>query len=144
MIFFPDVNVWVALVVGEHTHSREARLWAERANANEFALSRITQMGLLRLLTNAHVMGADVFAARDAWRIFDRLTKERNIFFAAEPPGIDSLWREFTPAARSGSNFWTDVYLAAFAKATGYTLVTFDRGFGRYRNIPLEILGKQN
>jgi len=100
-------------------------------------------MGLLRLLTNSHVMGADVLPARDAWKVFDRLTNERNIFFAAEPPGLDSVWREFTPSSQSGPNFWTDAYLAAFARATGYTLVTFDRGFARYRNIPIEILSKK-
>jgi len=143
MIFFPDVNVWVALVVAEHSHAGRARLWAERAKADEFAFSRITQMGLLRLLTNSHVMGADVLRARDAWKVFDRLTNKRNIFLAAEPPGLDSAWREFTPSLQSGGNFWTDAYLAAFAKVTGYTLVTFDRGFSRYRNVPLQILSKQ-
>src|SRR5580692_5519496 len=113
MIFFPDVNVWVALVVAEHTHAGQARLWAERAKTDEFAFSRITQMGLLRLLTNSHVMGADVLSARDAWSVFDRLTNERNIFFAAEPPGLDSVWRELTPSSRPGPNFWADAYLAA-------------------------------
>jgi uncharacterized protein len=141
MIFFPDVNLWVALVVAEHTHAPQARLWAEQAKIDEMALSRITQMGLLRLLTNSHVMGADVLSARDAWKVFDRLTNERNIFFAAEPAGIDAIWRELTPASRPGSNFWTDAYLAAFAKATGYTLVTFDRGFASLKGVPVRVLG---
>jgi uncharacterized protein len=140
MIFFPDVNVWIALVVAEHAHAAQARLWAEHAKNDELALSRVTQMGLLRLLTNSHVMGADALSARDAWKVFDRITNERNIFFAAEPVGIDSIWRELTPPSQSGANLWTDAYLAAFAKATGYTLVTFDRGFGSYKNVPVRVL----
>jgi hypothetical protein len=144
MIFFPDVDVWVALVIAEHACARQAQLWAERVRADEFALSRITQMGLLRLLTNKHVMGADVLTAGGAWRVFDRLTKERNIFFAAEPPGLDSLWRAFTSSGQSGSNFWTGAYLAAFAKATGYTLVTFDRDLASYKNVPLRILSTRD
>ena len=78
-----------------------------------------------------------------AWAVIDQLRWSPQIRFASEPPEIKNLWREFTPAAQSETNFWTDAYLAAFAKATGYTLVTFDRGFARYRNIPLEILSKQ-
>ena len=78
-----------------------------------------------------------------AWAVIDQLRRSPQIRFASEPPEIKNLWREFTPAAQSGTNFWTGAYLAAFAKSTGYTLVTFDRGFARYRNIPLEILSKQ-
>jgi predicted nucleic acid-binding protein len=39
-----------------------------------------------------------------------------------------------------GHNFWTDAYLAAFAEASGFTLVTFDEGFRQYKNTPLKIL----
>jgi hypothetical protein len=74
-------------------------------------------------------MGHRVRNADDAWAVFDQLRRNRQISFASEPPGIENLWRELTPSSQSGSNFWTDAYLAAFANATGYTLVTFDRGF---------------
>jgi len=35
-------------------------------------------------------------------------------------------------------------WLAAFARRTGFTLVTFDRGFSKYRDIPLRILANPN
>lgn len=140
MTFLLDVNVWLALVVAEHTHASRARDWAESAKNDEFALCRVTQMGLLRLLTNRHVMGEDVLPEDGAWRAFDRLISEPNIFFAAEPPALDRMWRGLTPS-HSGSNFWTDTYLAAFAQVSGYTLVTFDRGFSRYKNLRLKIPG---
>jgi toxin-antitoxin system PIN domain toxin len=143
MIFFPDVNVWVALILAEHTHASRARRWVESAAADKLALCRVTQMSLLRLLTNSHVMSKDVFHAKDAWHVFDRLLKETNIFFAVEPPDIDYWWRELTAAGRTGSNSWTDAYLAAFAQAAGYTLVTFDRGFEGYKSIPLRILNSK-
>jgi predicted nucleic acid-binding protein len=40
------------------------------------------------------------------------------------------------------ADFWTDTYLAAFAEVTGYRLVTFDQGFGKYKKLSVEILGR--
>jgi predicted nucleic acid-binding protein len=51
------------------------------------------------------------------------------------------IWGEISlPRSQSSPNVWTDSYPAAFAKATGYTLVTFDRGFASFSGIPLRIL----
>jgi toxin-antitoxin system PIN domain toxin len=129
MTFFPDVNVWLALVVVEHTHAHAARQWAEHASGDWLVLSRITQMGLLRLLTGAA-----------AWRIAEGLLERENIRFVKEPDGLERDWRNLTPAGHIGPNFWTDAYLAAFARTTGFTLVTFDRGFSKHRDIPVKIL----
>ncbi len=98
-------------------------------------------MGLLRLLTNHQVMGKDALAAEGAWRVLDRIAKESNIFFASEPPGLDHIWKTLTTSKQAGANFWTDAYLAAFAWTSGYTLVTFDRSFAKYRNAPVRVLG---
>jgi toxin-antitoxin system PIN domain toxin len=141
MTFFPDVNVWLALVVAEHTHARQAQNWADHAASDWLVLNRITQMGLLRLLSNPTVMGRDSLTGADAWRVADALLEHENIRFVKEPDGLDRIWRDLTPAGRISPNFWTDAYLAAFARATGFTLVTFDRGFSKHRDIPLKILG---
>jgi toxin-antitoxin system PIN domain toxin len=140
MTFFPDVNVWIALVVGEHTNAREAREWVDTATGDWLVLSRITQMGVLRLLTNPAVMGPDALSGAMAWRIIDELLDRENIRFVREPDGLDLVWRRHTPAGRTSPNFWTDGYLAAFAHAAGFTLVTFDRGFSKYRDIAVKIL----
>lgn len=140
MTFFPDVNVWLALVVAEHTHSRQAQNWAEQATSDWIVLNRITQMGLLRLLTNPSVMGRDSLTGAESWLVADGLLERENIRFVKEPDGLERNWRDLTPAGRVGPNFWTDAYLAAFARTTGFTLVTFDRAFSRHRDIPLKIL----
>jgi uncharacterized protein len=143
MICLPDVNVWISLIVAEHVHHEAATSWYKAAEWDTLIFSRVTQMGFLRLLTNRSVMGTRARTVDGAWRVIDQLRRSRQIRFASEPPGIENLWRDLTPPLQSGSSFWTDAYLAAFAKATGYTLVTFDRGFARYRNLSLEILSKQ-
>jgi toxin-antitoxin system PIN domain toxin len=142
MTYFPDVNVWVALIVDEHSNASPARHWADEATTDWMVVSRVTQMSLLRLLTNPHVLRRDALNAAEAWRWFDELLKRPNIRFIKEPEGIEDIWRTLT-AGPLTSNSWTDAYLAAFARTTGFTLVTFDRGFSRYRNIPLRILAAQ-
>jgi len=140
MICFPDINVWIALVVVEHIHHEPATKWYGGEESNTLIFSRVTQMGVLRLLTNSHVMGRDVVSASGAWTIMDQLRRNPDIRFAAEPPGIEKVWRNLTASPQSNVNLWTDAWLAAFAISTGYTLITFDRGFGRYKDTPLEIL----
>ena len=140
MIFLPDVNVWLALVAAEHVHSAEARAFVEE-EASTLALCRVTHMAILRLLTNPHVMGLDVKTPQQAWEISDRLLAAPNVIMEAEPNGLDAAWKKMTPTRSKGSNFWTDAYLAAFAQVTGYPVVTFDRGFSGYPNIPVKLLG---
>ena len=108
---------------------------------DSIVFSRVTQMGFLRLLTTEHVMGKRAVSSLGAWKIMDSLLRNPAIRFAAEPSGIESVWREFSESPQSRPNIWTDAWLAAFALTTGFTLVTFDRGFARYGSIPLEILG---
>jgi uncharacterized protein len=140
MTFFPDVNVWLALVVAEHTHARQAQNWAERASGDWLVMNRITQMGLLRLLTNPSVMGSDALTGAQAWLVADELLEHENIRLVKEPDGLERNWRDLTPHGRISPNFWTGAYLAAFARTTGFTLVTFDRGFSKHPNIPVQIL----
>jgi predicted nucleic acid-binding protein len=84
-------------------------------------------------------MGRDVFTGAAAWRAVDRFMEHENIRFVREPEGLEETWRDLT-RSRSGANFWTDAYLAAFARTSGFTLVTFDRGFANLRDIPVKIL----
>jgi predicted nucleic acid-binding protein len=100
-------------------------------------------MGFLRLLTNQHVMGKAVVDAGGAWKILDRIRQNRNIVFVREPPGLEDAWRGLTPSRTGGNNLWTDAYLAAFAEVTGFTLVTFDRGFTKYKSAPIRILSSR-
>ena len=141
MTYLPDVNIWIALTVAEHVGQKAAMQWMEAPEKDTIALCRVTQMGFLRLLTNARVMAADVFTAAKAWNLTEQIRDDDRVVFAAEPMALEQAWRTMTGSHKTGANFWTDTYLAAFAGITGYTLVTFDRGFGKYKNLPIQILG---
>src|SRR5579859_3518467 len=61
IISLPDVNVRIALAAEGHVHHLPARDWFTAQSNASVAFCRITQMGLLRLLTNSKVMGGAPF-----------------------------------------------------------------------------------
>src|SRR2546429_6289157 len=53
------IYVWVALASRKHVHCGVCSAWLDKIESETVVFCRITQMGLLRLLTNPAVMGAD-------------------------------------------------------------------------------------
>ena len=132
-IFLPDVNVWLALASRKHAHYVRAAAWMEGVGEQEAAICRVTQMGLLRLLTNRQVMGADAVNLTEAWSVYDRISADPRVHFLSEPPGLEAAWRQATRETGSSSNVWMDAYLQAFASLKELRIVSFDRGFRRFR-----------
>jgi hypothetical protein len=122
------VNVWLALSHSIHPHHRAAKAW-ERTLSNEAVLAfcRFTQLGLLRLLTNAGAMGMDVLTQASAWAVYDSLFEAGPVEFFGEPEGIDSLFRRQSTRNEVSTKQWADAYLEAFSITANVTLVTFDR-----------------
>jgi hypothetical protein len=57
-LFFPDLNVCLALSDTGHIHSTGAWKWMKMLPDDaQFIFCRYTQVGLLRLLTNTSIMG---------------------------------------------------------------------------------------
>ncbi len=140
MTCLPDVNVWLALTIAEHLLHRAAIAWYEQLSDDCIAWARITQMGFLRLLTNPKVMGKDALTAIEAWKLYDDWCQDPRVIWVVEPDDLDVSWRKSTASGRSGPNFWTDAYLAAFASAAGFTLVTFDRSLARAKHVAVQFL----
>lgn len=140
MTYLADVNVWLALAVVEHIHHKAAVEWFGESEEDRIVFCRTTQKGLLRLLTNRHVMGDDVLTAARAWEAYDILRENPRVRFVQEPPGLEDSWREATRHPHAGPNFWTDAYLAAFASAAGYVLLTFDRALAAHRGVRTRLL----
>jgi len=60
--------------------------------------------------------------------------------FVDEPAGLDARLKQFANGAKAARDFWTDAYLAAFARCAGLRLVSFDAGFKRYKDIEFLML----
>lgn len=124
---FPDANVWVALIWRDHKDFEKAEKWFDEAADEQFFFCRFTQISVLRLLTTRAVMEDDVETMASAWKLWDEVTADERIGFAAEPEGLEPLFRRASQLPSSSPKVWADAYLLGFAEAAGLKLVTFDR-----------------
>ena len=124
---FLDANVWLALIWQRHIHHERAQGWFENLPDDEFCFSRFTQLAVLRLLTTAKVMGADVQTMAAAWDLWDQITSDPRIDWQAEPEGLETEFRAHSQLTTSSPKAWADAYLLAFSALAGTRLVTFDR-----------------
>lgn len=139
-MFLPDVNLWLALAFASHVHHGSARSWFGSSANDGCSFCRMTQQGFLRLATNPRTAGITPVTLSDAWRLYDAFRNDRYVYFVAEPAAVEPLWRAYTQGQSFSPKLWNDAYLAAFARAAGYKLVTFDKGFARYKEVDCTIL----
>ncbi len=139
-MLLPDINVWLALAFEVHFHHSAAKAWFESIGSEGCAFCRLTQQGFLRLATNPSVFQDDAVTLENAWLLYDEMLQDPQIVFVSEPVGIESHWRQYTQRRSFSPKVWNDAYLAAFARAAGLELVTFDKGFRQYSQIDCQIL----
>ncbi len=136
-----DVSVWLAAVWGRHMHHHSVARWLDRHEEN-LLLCRVTQTGLLRLLSNPAVMGEDAVTRSAAWRIIDELTDDERVLWAQESAELEAVFRVLSARDDLSHKLWTDDYLAAFAQTNGADLVTLDRKLAaRYPSVRVLTLG---
>lgn len=133
-----DVNVWLPLAWNGHAAFTVARDWLT-SHKGGLTLCRITQLALLRHLTNPSIVGADCLSNRDASALIESLIQQPNVHVAAEPPDLIDFFPQLGEIRNPDRNLWTDAYLAAFAITGTYEFVTFDRGFSRFRSRGLKL-----
>ena len=135
-----DVGVWLAAVWGRHAHHRIVADWFGK-EGDDIVLCRVTQMGLLRLLSNPAIMRDDAIDRSQAWRTYDQLWADERVLWADEPAELDAVWRTISARDDMSHKLWTDDYLAAFAQVSDATLVTLNRKMSaRYPSVLVELL----
>ena len=139
-MLLPDINFWLALVFQSHAHHLSAKTWMESAGPRSCCFCRVTQMGFWRLSTNRKVFSLDALPMNDAWRVYDKMLSDERVVFAEEPEEIETQWRKATRSRSFSTNLWSDAYLAAFAQAADWEIITFDRGFSQFRDLRHTIL----
>ncbi|MEA2559597.1 MAG: uncharacterized protein QOH06_1101 [Acidobacteriota bacterium] len=140
-----DSNVWLALALSKHVHHSAARKWFETVEEPGAVLwCRATQQAFLRLLTNASVLrpyGNLPLTNREAWSAYQVFFTDDRITFQEEPAGLEPLWKELAVRDTASPKLWMDAYLAAFAKAGCFRMVTTDAAFAQFRGLDLLVLG---
>jgi toxin-antitoxin system PIN domain toxin len=142
-----DSNVCLALALSKHVHHTAVREWIESIEEPASILfCRATQQAFLRLLTNASVLrpyGNPSLTNREAWSACGALlADDRIVFRANEPAGVEPLWEEFAVRGTASPKLWMDAYLAAFALAGRFRMVTTDVGLRQFQGIDLLVLGQ--
>lgn len=135
-----DVGVWLAAAWARHVHHKVVAAWFDQQPAG-LVFCRVTQMSLLRLLSNPAALSSDVLTRSAAWGVVDRLRTDGRVGWADEPLHLEPVWRALSARDEHSHKLWTDDYLAAFAQAADLRLATLDRRMARrYPSVEVETL----
>jgi uncharacterized protein len=129
----PDINVWLALSWAGHPHTTSAWKWLRSLKNDEILFCRLTQLGLLRLLTTMSVMGDDCLSVGKSWEVYDRWLSDPKVEFRHESEEVSGFFRvaaaQFSHS--SAPKALADCYLVAFSQASNADLVTLDTGLAK-------------
>lgn len=124
-----DANVWLALAFSGHVHHLRAKARFDSLGDETCAFCRITQMALLRHVTNSKILGAAVQTQQQAWTSYEGLAADPRVVFEMEPVDFESRFHALTQDAFPSHSRWTDAYLASFAMAGDFEFITLERSF---------------
>lgn len=141
-----DSGVWVALSIEVHEHHDAATTWLSTVvDSASVHFCRAAQQSFLRLITTAAVFaryGIQPLTNDRAWNTYEALLADHRIVFQErEPWGLEARWKELADRNSASPKLWMDAYLAAFAQAGGYQMVTTDAAFAQFDGIDLVLLG---
>jgi len=126
----PDVNVLVALLWPRLESHIEARAWFAKSGNTGWATNPLTQLGVLRLLTNPGIVQAAVSPA-DAVSALSKLTSHAGHEFWPLNRGMATSLQPFVSMIK-GYKQWTDVVLLGQTVEHEGVLVTFDAGIKEF------------
>jgi toxin-antitoxin system PIN domain toxin len=138
-MFLPYVNVWIGLAFDFHDHHAAANAWYE-GSSEACYFCRWTQQGFLRLATNPAALGTEAVSLREAWQLYDAILSDPRAGFAEEPPAVETHWRAYPQRRTFSPKVRSDAYLAAFAEAASFEIVTFDKGLRQYKGARCTVL----
>ena len=139
MKLLSDVNVLLTLTSNRCRQHAAARGWWENLPpAESLCICRPVQTSLLRLLCTEAVMGEDAITLPQAWSVYAQLLASGRFHFVLEPPKLDPTWADFCRPFGRSPKIVMDAYLAAFAVAGGYRLVTLDKAFSQFKGLDWE------
>ncbi len=132
----PDINVWLALADPDHSHHARAKRYWEKESAPRMAFTRVTMLGMIRLLTNRHVMREEPFTVTQAWKAYHAFLDLPEILFLPEPESAEKAMGDWSGEKGFPASRLTDAWLAAVAFTSRSRLVSFDGDYARFIGLP--------
>jgi hypothetical protein len=124
--YLPDVNVLLALLWPRHQCHAAAHAWFAKSGQHAWATNVLTQLGVLRLLTNPAITQGAVNAVTALGVLSEATTHPGHEFWPLDrgiPAGLKPL-----TAKIAGHRQWMDTVLLCQATQRDGLLVTFDSG----------------
>lgn len=124
--YLPDVNVLLALVWPRHQCHASAHAWFAKSGQNAWATNVLTQLGVLRLLTNPAITQGAVNAVTALGVLSEATTHPGHEFWPLDretPVGLKPFVARIT-----GHQQWMGGVLLSQAMQRDGLLVTFDSG----------------
>lgn len=113
-LIFPNLNVWIALSIRTHEHHHIAWTWYRSLRElEELAFCRMSQLGLMRLLSTQSVAKHETLNQLQAWAVFDGWMENGGATYLEEPFGIETEFRFYASRATPSPKGWGDSYLLA-------------------------------
>ena len=138
-----DTGVWIALAFASHPGHRVAKKLFDSADSlHPLAFCRATQLSFLRLLTTPSIQtlyGAKGITNELAWSKSQELLALPQIIWLTEPTALEAEWKRGGGLPTVSPKVWMDAYLAAFAIAGHFELVTLDRDFTQFTRNGLKL-----
>jgi uncharacterized protein len=122
----PDVSVFLALLWPRHEGYAAAHTWFEKGGHRSWATSPLTQLGVLRLLTNPAVTQGAVSAATALAVVMDATRHDGHKFWPLDRDTASGLTA--VAGRLRGHGQWTAAVLLGQALERDGVLVTFDAG----------------
>lgn len=122
----PDVNVLLALVWPRHESHAAAHTWFAKSGQQAWATNSLTQVGVLRLLTNPAVTQGAVSAATALSVLSEAISHAGHEFWPLDRE-VPAALKPLAGKVR-GHQQWTDALLLWHAMERHGVLVTFDSG----------------
>jgi toxin-antitoxin system PIN domain toxin len=120
-----DLNILLALLWPAHEHHEAAHRWSEARRNRRWATCAITELGLIRLITNPSI-SRDALSPADALVLLSsNLAHEHHEFWIEDLSVAEAL--DAVPRKLQGNKQVTDAYLLALANHHHGVLATFDR-----------------
>lgn len=130
-----DVNVLLALVWPRLESHAAAHEWFARSGSRAWATNILTQLGVLRLLSNPAVTQGAVAATRARDLLREMTRHPGHEFWAYDRDWAAGL--DFMAQRIQGHRQWTDALLVWHAMKMDGVLVTFDSGLKEMATPPL-------
>jgi hypothetical protein len=140
-VYLPDNNILINAFRADTQHHHAAKAWLEETlnGGQSVRLFPTVETGFLRIVTHPKLFSSPS-TMEEAAAFLDTLCETPNVDVCPWAAEDRELWLKLCTDMKLVGNDCNDAMLAALAIGRGLRLVTFDKGFSRFKGLGCLIL----